>query len=123
MSISFFWLERGGGWGSSPSTSPANHHKLNVIQKQAFYFFGWRGVADGICVHRLVISTAVLNQPLSVNLTLFGSTCRYTPPRIGKVEASESELLMFPPPQNDKVGFQVKVTFWFWLMYPPPELK
>ena len=24
-------------------------------------------------------------------------------------------------PQNDKVGFQVKVTFWFWLMYPPPR--
>ena len=25
MSISFFWLERGGRWGLSPSTSPANH--------------------------------------------------------------------------------------------------
>ena len=31
--ILFFWLERGGRWGSSPSTSPADHHKLNVIQK------------------------------------------------------------------------------------------
>ena len=32
MRISFFcW--RDGGWGSSPSTSPANHQKLNVIQK------------------------------------------------------------------------------------------
>ena len=51
-SISFFWLERGGGWGLSPSTSPADHQKLNVIQKQAFYFFGWRGVADGVWVHR-----------------------------------------------------------------------
>ena len=39
MSILFFWLERGGGQGSSPSTSPANHQKLNVIQKQAFLFF------------------------------------------------------------------------------------
>ena len=48
MSILFFWLERGGGWGSSPSTSPADHQKLNVIQKQAFYVFGWRGVADGV---------------------------------------------------------------------------
>ena len=38
MSILFFWLERGGGWGSSPSTSPADHQKLNVIQKQAFNF-------------------------------------------------------------------------------------
>ena len=33
MSNSFFWLERGGGWGLSPSTSPAHHQKLNVIQK------------------------------------------------------------------------------------------
>ena len=42
---------------------------------------------------------------------------------------------MYPPPQNEtansgpdlklfqKVGFQVKVTFWFWLMYPPPRNK
>ena len=29
----FFWLERGGGQGSSPSTSPADHQKLNIIQK------------------------------------------------------------------------------------------
>ena len=33
MSILFFWLESSGGWGSSPSTSPADHQKLNVIQK------------------------------------------------------------------------------------------
>ena len=33
MSISFFWLERAGRWGSSPLTSPADHQKLNVIQK------------------------------------------------------------------------------------------
>ena len=26
-----------------------------------------------------------------------------------------------PPTKNDKVGFQVKVTLWFWLMYPPPQ--
>ena len=51
ISISFFWLERGGGWGSSPSTSPADHQKLNVIQKHAFHFFGWRGVVDGVRVH------------------------------------------------------------------------
>ena len=25
-----------------------------------------------------------------------------------------------PPPRNEKVGFQVKVTFCFWLLYPPP---
>ena len=51
MSISFLWLERGGGWGLSPLTSPANHQKLNVIQKVAFHFFGWRGLADGVQVH------------------------------------------------------------------------
>ena len=33
MSISFFWLERGGAWGLSTSTSPANHQNLNIIQK------------------------------------------------------------------------------------------
>ena len=54
MRILFFWLERGGRWVSSPSTSPANHQKLNIIQKWAFYFFGWRGVADGVQVQRLV---------------------------------------------------------------------
>ena len=51
MSILCFWLERGGRWGLSPLTSLANHQKLNVIQKQAFYFFDWRGVADGVRVH------------------------------------------------------------------------
>ena len=33
MSILFFRLERGGGWGSSPSTRQADHQKLNIIQK------------------------------------------------------------------------------------------
>ena len=33
MSISVFWLEKGGGWGLSPSKSLADHQKLNVIQK------------------------------------------------------------------------------------------
>ena len=45
MSILFFWLKRSGGWGLSPSTSPTNHQKLNIIQRQPFYFFageGWR---------------------------------------------------------------------------------
>ena len=52
MSISFFWLERGGGWGSSPLTSLANHQKLNIIQKQAFHISCWRGVVDGVHFHR-----------------------------------------------------------------------
>ena len=29
-------------------------------------------------------------------------------------------LMYPPPPPNEKVGFQVKVKFWFWLMPPPP---
>ena len=48
MSISFYWLERGGGWGLSPLISLANHHKLNVIQKGAFHFICWRGVVHGV---------------------------------------------------------------------------
>ena len=52
MRILFFWLERGGRQGSSPAASPANHQKLNIIQKWAFYFFDWRGAVDGIRVHR-----------------------------------------------------------------------
>ena len=51
MSISFFWLERGDEWGLSPSTSLADHQKLNVIQKWAFHFIGRRGVIDGVWVH------------------------------------------------------------------------
>ena len=51
-SILFFWLERAGRRGLSPLTSPADHQKLNIIQKQAFYFFGWRGVVDGVQVHQ-----------------------------------------------------------------------
>ena len=51
-SILFLWLERGDGRGSSPSISPADHQKLNVIQKQAFYFFCCRGVADGVRFHQ-----------------------------------------------------------------------
>ena len=35
----FFWLERDGGWGSSPLTSTANHQKLSVIHKRSISFF------------------------------------------------------------------------------------
>ena len=52
-SISILWLERGGRWGLSPSTSLPDHQKLNIIQKQAFHFVGWRGVVDRVWVHRL----------------------------------------------------------------------
>ena len=26
-----------------------------------------------------------------------------------------------PPPGMEKLKYQVNVTFWFWLMYPPPR--
>ena len=32
-SILFLWLERGDRRGSSPSISPTDHQKLNIIQK------------------------------------------------------------------------------------------
>ena len=46
------WLERGGRQVSSPLNSLADHQKLKVIQKWAFYFFDWRGVADRVWVHQ-----------------------------------------------------------------------
>ena len=52
MSISYFWLERGGRRDLSTSTSPADHQKLNIIQKWAFHFFRCRGVVDGVQVHQ-----------------------------------------------------------------------
>ena len=45
MSILYFWLERGGRQGLSPSTSKANHQKLNIIWKISIFIFldgeGW----------------------------------------------------------------------------------
>ena len=68
-------------------------------------------------------AAAVLNQPLSVNLRLFRSTCRCTPPpRVGKVEASLSNF-QCTPPGMEKLKSQANVTFWFWLMYPPPGME
>ena len=29
--------------------------------------------------------------------------------------------LMYPPPGMEKLKSRVNVTFWFWLMYPPPR--
>ena len=29
-------------------------------------------------------------------------------------------LQVYPPPRNEKVGSQVNLTFWFWMMYHPP---
>ena len=48
MNILFFWLERGGRWGSRPSTSPANHQKLSVIHKKHLNFLAGEGWWMGI---------------------------------------------------------------------------
>ena len=71
MSISCFWQERGGGWGLSPSTSSANYQKLNVIQKWAFHFIGWRGMADGVWVHWPVWPTSEVecNTKMSISFS------------------------------------------------------
>ena len=71
MSISLFWLKRGGGWGSSPLTSPANHQKLNVIQKWAFHFLGWRGVVDGVSVHRPAWPTSEVECNTKMSISCF----------------------------------------------------
>ena len=71
MSISFFWLERGGEWGLSPSTSPTNHQKLNVIQKWAFHFFGWRGMVDGVRVHWQVWPTSEIKCNTKMSISCF----------------------------------------------------
>ena len=49
------------------------------------------------------------------------------PPQTGKVEISgQGDILILanvpPPPQEWKSWIQVKGTFWFWLMYPCPEI-
>ena len=44
MSILFFWLERGGRWGSSPSTSLANHQKS---KNEHFIFLAGEGWQTG----------------------------------------------------------------------------
>ena len=43
MSISFFWLERGGRWGLSPSTSLADHQKWTQSKKKHFILLAGEG--------------------------------------------------------------------------------
>ena len=40
----------GDGWqmGFESIDQPCRSSEVNVIQKQAFHFFGWRGVVDGV---------------------------------------------------------------------------
>ena len=51
---SIFIILAGEGWqmGFKSIDQPSQHQKLNVIQKRAFKFFGWRGMVDGVQVHR-----------------------------------------------------------------------
>ena len=71
MSISFYWLERGGRWGWSPLTSPANHQTLSVIQKWAFHFIGWRWVVDGVRVHWPVWPKSKVDCNTKMSITFF----------------------------------------------------
>ena len=43
MSISCFWLERGGKWGLSPSTSLADHQKWTQSKKKYFILLAGEG--------------------------------------------------------------------------------
>ena len=70
-SISCFRLERGGWWGSSPSTSPANHQKFGIIQNQAFHFIGWRRVVDGVWVHWPVWPKSEVDCNTKMSISLF----------------------------------------------------
>ena len=74
MRILFFLLERGGRWGSSPSTSPGDHQKLNVIQKWAFYFLAGEGWQMGFeSIDQLNQSSEVELNP-KISILFFG--CR-----------------------------------------------
>ena len=71
MSISFYWLERGGRWGLSSLNSPTNHQKLNITQKWAFHFFGWRGVVDEVQVPWPVWPTSDVECNTKMSISLF----------------------------------------------------
>ena len=43
MNISFFGLERGGGWGSSPLISLADHQNLKESKNEHFNFLAGEG--------------------------------------------------------------------------------
>ena len=72
MSISFYWLERGGRWGLSPSISLADHQKLNVIENWAFYFFGRRGMADGVQVNQSARQIIRSEHNKKMRISFFG---------------------------------------------------
>ena len=55
------------------------------------------------------------------NLKQVRVTSDVPPPWIEKVETVR--VTSDVPPPNDKVGCQVKVTLWFWVMYPPRDWK
>ena len=71
MSISLFWLEMGAD-GVSPSTSPANHQKLNVIQKQAFHFLAGEGWQWGLSPLTSLSNHQKLNKSKNGAFHFFG---------------------------------------------------
>ena len=98
MSILYFWLERGDRWGSSPSTSPADHQKLNVIQKWAFHIFGWRGVTDRVQVHwpaRLIIRSWMKSKNEHLFFWQMGFECIDQPGQSSEVEHSPKMSISF----------------------------
>ena len=98
MSILYFWLERGDRWGSSPSTSLADHQKLNVIQKWAFYIFGWRGVTDRVQVHwpaRLIIRSWMKSKNEHLFFWQMGFECIDQPGQSSEVEHSPKMSISF----------------------------
>ena len=72
MSISFFWLERGGGWGSGPLTSPAHHQKLNVIQEWAFHFLAGEGWWMGLESMKQPSQSSEVEHNPRMSISLFG---------------------------------------------------
>ena len=49
----YFILLAGEGWqmGFESIDQPGWSSEVNIIQKEAFHLFGWRGVVDGVWVH------------------------------------------------------------------------
>ena len=111
MRISFFGLKRGGRWGSSPLTSHADHQKLNVIQKWAFYFVGWRGVANGVWVHRP--AQEVESHP-KMSILFFwlersgrwGSSPSTSPANHQKLNVIQNEHFIFLAEEGWQMGFE-----------------
>ena len=113
MSISYFWLERGGGWGSSPSTSTANHQKLNVIQKLSILCFWLERVADGVQVHRPAQPTSEVEHNPKISISFFWlercggwDSSPLTSPTDHKLKIIQNEHFIFLAREGWQMGFK-----------------